>query len=154
MKNIFLIFMIATFLVGCIDRKPKHTFISEKQYEEYLNIKADEWCTNCKEVEFKNQTFQFTMDIDFDFNSIEHEFIIIRKGAIYRGNFSNTINLTNVCYCLDNNLMKLNTIAFVLIDKENKKVYKWYEKQSYYLHKKDTLTVRLKDDGTYKVRFK
>ena len=38
---------------------------------------------------------------------------------------------------MDNNLTRINTISFALLDHTNKQVYTWYKKESYNLYKHD-----------------
>lgn len=54
--------------------------------------------------------------------------MIIRQGVIYRGPFEENITVKNVPFIMDNNLTRINTISFALLDHTNKQVYTWYKK--------------------------
>jgi len=153
MRTIVICLFLSSLIMGCTT-KQNHQFKSKEEYSGYLNYKYTEWCEkcNCKDTLLKVQTFEF--DIDFEFKHSDFEFLILREGVIYKGAFNKKITLNDVCYCLDENLTKLNTLAFVLLDKKEEVVYKWYEKQSYYLYKEDKISVKLKNDGSYKLRFR
>ena len=90
--------------------------------------------------------------------------MIIRQGVIYRGPFEENIAVKNVPFIMDNNLTRINTISFALLDHTNKQVYTisfalldhtnkqvytWYKKESYNLYKHDKYYIRLKDDGEF-----
>ena len=87
-----------------------------------------------------------------DLSSIDYEFLIIRQGVIYKGPFENDIKINKLTFCMDDNLSKVNTLAFVLLDHTNKQVYKWYKKESYYLYKKEKYHISLRGDGTFSLR--
>ena len=53
---------------------------------------------------------------------------------------------------MDDNLSRVNTLAFVIIDHTNKQVYKWYNKESYYLYKKDKCNVALEKNGEFSLK--
>ena len=73
----------------------------------------------------------------------------IKKGnsnQIYKN-----ITVQNVPFIMDNNLTRINTISFALLDHTNKQVYTWYKKESYNLYKHDKYYIRLKDDGEFSI---
>lgn len=78
--------------------------------------------------------------------------MIIRQGVIYKGQFKKNITVKNVPFIMDNNLTRINTISFALLDHTNKQVYTWYKKESYNLYKKNKYYITLKDDGEFLLR--
>lgn len=139
---------------GC-SSKPSHKFISEDEYEGYLNYKLDDWCykSNCSNTEFSDLNFNFKLNLDIDLDSIESEFLILRQGRIYAGAYKPQIIAKNVCFCLDDHLTNLNMLAFILLDKTNKVAYKWYKKESYKLYDKNSLSIVLHNNGDYTIKF-
>ena len=75
--------------------------------------------------------------------------MIIRQGVIYRGPFEENITVKNVPFIMDNNLTRINTISFALLDHTNRQVYTWYKKESYNLYKHDKYYISLKDNGEF-----
>jgi len=142
-------------LTACTTGANSRLIYSKDEYKGYKNYKFTEWCQkcNCKNTLFNSLTFEFSHDLNFDPKQSYFEFLIIRQGIIYKGNFKDTIKVDSGCFCLDDNLTKLNTLTFVLIDNKEKIVYKWGKKHSYYLYRKDKIKVKLKNDGTYKLKF-
>lgn len=143
-------------MISCNNNKISSNLTTEKEeeYKGYLNYPMFNGCFHCDKSLYKNVIFNIKMQYPFDFNKNDYEFMIIREsGVIYRGGFSAVLEISNVCFCLDSNLSILNTLAFVLVDKTNKIVYKWYKKECYYLYKKDVINIVLKNDGSYKIAF-
>lgn len=150
MKYLFLFVIIC--IQGC-SNKPSHKFISKEEYTSYLNYKNDDWCKkyNCKNEVLKALNFNFKMETDLDLSNIEYEFLIIRQGVVYKGNFESKITINDICFCLDDELSKINTLAFVILDKTNKTAYKWYKKESFELYDKDSLSIVLQQNGNYSI---
>lgn len=142
------------FCCSCKRNSLSYTFISKDEYYGYVNYDTTDWCEKChaKSILIKNLSFNFDMEVPIDLSSIDYEFLIIREGVIYRGPFDNYIEVNNLSFCMDSNLSKVNTLAFILIDHTNKQVYKWYKKESYYLYKKDKYSISLKCNGDYSLR--
>ena len=153
MRTYIIFFIIFFAFVSCIENKVSHKFVSSKEYNSYLTIEKDVWCKNCTNIDSINQSFIFKLEPDIKISRTDFEFLILRSGYIYKGEFKDTINLKNIKYCLDDNLMKLNTLAFVLLDKKESLVYKWYRKQSFYLYDKTEIKISLRKNGDYKIKF-
>lgn len=135
-------------------KKTNNTLVSSSEYLGYVNYDTTDWCKKCnaKSILTKDMLFTFKMKVPIDLSSISYDFMIIRQGVIYKGPFEKNIKVKNVSFCMDDNLSKVNTLAFVLLDHTNKRVYKWYNKESYYLYKEDEYTITLKDDGEFSLR--
>ena len=56
------------------------------------------------------------MKVPIDLSAIKYDFMIIRQGVIYIGPFEKNIIIKNVSFCMDDNLSRVNTLAFVIID--------------------------------------
>ena len=143
-------------VICCIscNRKNDNSFVSKDEYLGYVYYDDTDWCEECKcqKVLTKDILFSFEKDLPVDISSIDYEFLIIRQGVIYRGPFENNIKIDNLTFCMDDNLSKVNTLAFILLDHTNKQVYKWYNDESYYLYKKDKYRISLRGDGNFSLR--
>lgn len=143
-------------MIYCIscNSKNDNTFVSRDEYLGFVYYDDTDWCEKCKcqKVLTKDILFSFDKDFPIDLSSIDYEFLIIRQGVIYRGPFENDIKIDNLAFCMDDNLSKVNTLAFALLDHTNKLVYKWYNKESYYLYKKDRYHISLRGDGNFSLR--
>ncbi len=117
-------------MIYCIscNNKNDNTFVSRDEYLGYVYYDDTDWCEKCKcqKVLTKDILFSFDKDFPIDLSSIDYEFLIIRQGVIYRGRFENDIIIDNLAFCMDDNLSKVNTLAFALLDHTNKLVYNWY----------------------------
>ena len=135
-------------------KKTNNTLVSSSEYLGYVNYDTTDLCKKCnaKSILTKDMLFTFKMKVPIDLSSISYDFMIIRQGVIYKGPFEKNIKVKNVSFCMDDNLSKVNTLAFVILDHTNKRVYKWYNKESYYLYKEDKYTITLKDDGEFSLR--
>ncbi len=154
--NLYLtsIFFSMVCFVSC-NIKNDNSFVSKDEYLEYAYYDdTTDWCEKCKcqKVLTKDISFSFDKDFPMDLSSIDYEFLIIRQGVIYKGPFENDIKINKLTFCMDDNLSKVNTLAFVLLDHTNKQVYKWYKKESYYLYKKEKYHISLRGDGTFSLR--
>lgn len=131
--------------------KDNNTLISKDEYLDYVNYDTTDWCKKCnaQSVMIKDMLFHFDMNVPIDLSSIKYDFMIIRQGVIYIGPFEKNITIKNLSFCMDDNLSKVNTLAFVILDHTNKQVYKWYNKESYYLYKKDKCDVTLEKNGEF-----
>jgi hypothetical protein len=155
MKKIIYIGLLGLLLIFLFFFKKKENvnFISTNDFEGYLKYPKSEWCEECKCKNMLYKDMIFIIDLDYpNLHSEDYEFLILREGYIYKGKFNEKIILQNVCFCLDDNLTKLNSLAFVLIDKTDKTVYKWDEKESYFLYKKEILKIQLKKNGSFEIR--
>ena len=131
-----------------------NSFVSKDEYLEYAQYDDSDWCEkcNCQNILTKDILFTFERDFPIDVSHIDYEFLIIRQGVIYRGLFENNIKIKDLTFCMDDNLSKVNTLAFILLDHTNKQVYKWYNDESYYLYKKDKYRISLRGDGNFSLR--
>ena len=139
-------------MIYCIscNSKNDNTLISTDEYLDYVNYDTTDWCKKCnaQSVLKKDILFNFDMKVPIDLSAIKYDFMIIRQGVIYIGPFEKNIIIKNV----DDNLSRVNTLAFVIIDHTNKQVYKWYNKESYYLYKKDKCNVTLEKNGEFSLK--
>lgn len=147
-KILYVLFLLV-FFSSC--KKNKNTLVSKNEYFEYVNYDTTDWCKKCNahSILTKDLVFNLNMDVYIDLSSINYDFLIIRQGVIYKGPFKQKIEIRNVNFCMDDNLSKVNTLAFVLLDHTNRKVYKWYNKESYYLYKKSKYYVKLEENGEF-----
>lgn len=145
---------IICLLVFFPSKKPQYPFISKEDYMGYLHYETSDFYEkyNAKTVLTKDISFTFDMKAPIDLASISYDFMIIRQGVIYKGQFKKNITVKNVPFIMDNNLTRINTISFALLDHTNKQVYTWYKKESYNLHKKNKYYITLKDDGEFLLR--
>ena len=147
-----LTFMSLLVCFAC--HKDNNTLISTDEYLDYVNYNTTDWCKKCnaQSVLKKDILFNFDMKVPIDLSAIKYDFMIIRQGVIYIGPFEKNIIIKNVSFCMDDNLSRVNTLAFVIIDHTNKQVYKWYNKESYYLYKKDKCNVTLEKNGEFSLK--
>lgn len=120
----------------------------------YLDYKTSGYSENydADSILMKDISFVFDMKAQIDMSSISYDFMIIRGGVIYKGPFKKNITVKNVPFIMDNNLTRINTISFALLDHTNKQVYTWFKKESYYLYKKDKYRITLKNNGEFSIR--
>ena len=146
-----LISLLLTLLVGCKDKNDSG-FISKDEYEGYLKYPPCDLCKSIPNSERvkKDLTFFFNLKCDLDLNENDYEFMIIMRGFIYRGVFSKSITVKDVCIEKDD----FYPFAFIMLDKTNKILYKWYKKESYSLLHRNTIKVVLSDDGTYRIKLR
>ena len=133
-------------------KKPdSYSLVSKDDYMSYLHYETSDFYEkyDADSILIKDISFVFDMDASIDLTSINYEFMIIRQGVIYRGPFEKNITVKNVSFIMDNNLTRINTISFVLLDHTNTQVYTWYKKESYNLYKNDKHYIRLKDNGEF-----
>lgn len=135
-------------------QKPQYPFVSKEDYWGYLHYETTDFSKkyNADSVLVKDISFVFEMEAPIDLASISYDFMIIRQGVIYKGPFQKNIIVPHVSFIMDNNLTRINTISFALLDHTHKQVYTWYKKESYNLYKKDKYRITLKDDGEFSLR--
>lgn len=141
-------------LVFFPSEKPQYPFVSKEDYTGYLDYKTSGYSENydADSILMKDISFVFDMKAPIDMSSISYDFMIIRGGVIYKGPFKKNITVKNVPFIMDNNLTRINTISFALLDHTNKQVYTWFKKGSYYLYKKDKYHITLKNNGEFSIR--
>lgn len=147
------LFVYAICLRGLFSCKKtdSYSFVSKDDYMGYLHYKTSDFYEkyDADSILLKDILFVFDMGAPIDLTSINYEFMIIRQGVIYRGPFEKNITVKNVPFIMDNNLTRINTISFALLDHTNKQVYTWYKKESYNLYKHDKYYIILKDNGEF-----
>ena len=148
------IYVLMCLLVCSSCKNNRNTLISQNEYYDYVNYDTTDWCKKCdaRSILTKDMLFIFDLEVPIDLSTINYDFVIIRQGIIYKGPFEKNIRVKNVTFCMDDNLSKVNTLAFILLDHTNKKVYKWYNKESYYLYKKGEYKVFLKNNGEFSLK--
>ena len=155
-KIIYLLLCLSVYVISLLvflpNKKPNnYSVVSKDDYMGYLHYKTSDFCEkyDADSILVKDISFVFDMDASIDLRSINYEFMIIRQGVIYRGPFEKNITVKNVPFIMDNNLTRINTLSFALLDHTNKQVYTWYKKESYNLYKHDKYYIRLKYDGEF-----
>lgn len=147
------LFVYAICLWGLFSCKKtdSYSFVSKDDYMGYLHYKTSDFYEkyDADSILLKDILFVFDMGAPIDLTSINYEFMIIRQGVIYRGPFEKNITVKNVPFIMDNNLTRINTISFALLDHTKKQVYTWYKKESYNLYKHDKYYIILKDNGEF-----
>jgi hypothetical protein len=139
---------------GCMNNSKKGmAYRNGINPQEIDSIQNDSWCEkcHCKDTLIKNLTLYFDCDNEIP-QSNDNVLFIIREGVLYKGNFKNKIELS-VCFCLDNNLTKINSLNFALVDKRSSKVFYWSKKQSYYFFDKNIVYVKLGVTDEYEIKF-
>ena len=155
-KALYLLLCLSVYVISLLAFFPKkkandYSLVSKDDYMGYLYYKTSDFYEkyDADSILLKDISFVFDMGASIDLTSINYEFMIIRQGVIYRGPFEENITVKNVPFIMDNNLTRINTISFALLDHTNKQVYTWYKKESYNLYKHDKYYIRLKDDGEF-----
>lgn len=132
-------------------RSNNDSLVSKADYMGYLHYETSDFYEtyDADSILIKDISFIFDMDASIDLTSINYEFMIVRHGVIYRGPFEENITVKNVSFIMDNNLTRIHTISFALLDHTNKQVYTWHKKESYYLYKDNKYYITLKDNGEF-----
>ena len=157
-KYIYVLLGLSVYVICLLvffpHQKPQYHLISKDDYWGYLHYETADFQKNYKadSILVKDISFVFEMEVPMDLASISYDYMIIRQGVIYKGPFQKTITVKDVSFIMDNNLTRVNTIAFALLDHTNQQVYTWYKKESYNLYKKDKYRITLKDDGEFSLR--
>jgi|GEM_PF-3013925 len=143
----YILFISCLILFANCKGKNDGDFISTDNYEGYLKYPVNNLCESIPDNELitRDLTFHFNLKYDFDFEENDYEFMIILRGSIYRGKYSNKIEVNNLCFRKDG----LYSMSFIMFDKTNKIIYKWHEKQSYFVQYKNNIKITLYDNGTY-----
>jgi hypothetical protein len=141
------------------NREPNNSWISKKDYQGYLNNLPDEnfseRYTNCQNIFQKDLLFEFEMDSRLELDTSNCTFLILRGGTVsYRGKYNRSIKIEDVRFCLDNNLTRISSWAFIFLDKKTETVYKFYQKDKevYNFSDKEKISVKLSSKG-YKIKF-
>lgn len=145
------VYAICLLVLFSCKKTDSYSFVSKDDYMGYLHYKTSDFYEkyDADSILLKDISFVFDMGASIDLTSINYEFMIIRQGVIYRGPFEKNITVKNVPFIMDNNLTRINTISFALLDHTNRQVYTWYKKESYNLYKHDKYYISLKDNGEF-----
>lgn len=134
-KIIYLLLCLSVYVISLLAFFPNkkandYSLVSKDDYMGYLYYKTSDFYEKygADSILLKDISFVFDMGASIDLTSINYEFMIIRQGVIYRGPFEENITVKNVPFIMDNNLTRINTISFALLDHTNKQVYTWYKK--------------------------
>lgn len=134
-KALYLLLCLSVYVISLLAFFPKkkandYSLVSKDDYMGYLYYKTSDFYEkyDADSILLKDISFVFDMGVSIDLTSINYEFMIIRQGVIYRGPFEENITVKNVPFIMDNNLTRINTISFALLDHTNKQVYTWYKK--------------------------
>ena len=148
------VYAICLWVLFSCKKTDSYSLVSKDDYMGYLHYKTSDFYEtyDADSILLKDISFVFEMEVPMDLASISYDFMIIRQGVIYKGPFQKTITVKDVSFIMDNNLTRVNTIAFALLDHTNQQVYTWYKKESYNLYKKDKYRITLKDDGEFSLR--
>ena len=124
------VYAICLWVLFSCKKTDSYSLVSKDDYMGYLHYKTSDFYEkyDADSILLKDISFVFDMGVSIDLTSINY-----------------------VPFIMDNNLTRINTISFALLDHTNKQVYTWYKKESYNLYKHDKYYIRLKDDGEFSI---
>jgi len=154
MKSIFSFTFLGLFLIGCTNNNTNLAYYKKYNIQEFDSIKIDNWCSDCRCKKVIKKDIEFYFECDKEIPQAELlKIIIIRKGIIYKNNFSKHIKIPNLCFCIDNFLTKTSSISFVILDQNEGKVFFWSKEESYNLTNIKKVYVKLGVTDEYKIKF-
>ena len=112
------VYAICLWVLFSCKKTDSYSLVSKDDYMGYLHYKTSDFYEkyDADSILLKDISFVFDMGASIDLTSINYEFMIIRQGVIYRGPFEKNITVKNVPFIMDNNLTRINTISFALLD--------------------------------------
>ncbi|MDN5216635.1 hypothetical protein QQ020_31490 [Fulvivirgaceae bacterium BMA12] len=148
------VFLLILLVIGC-NAKHSGSISDNVSNKNNIDFQMHHCYPDCKERVYKTLGIHVVHEDDIKMD----QYILIvqtNEGTIYNGPYKEEINVDKICFCLDDNLSKITSISFHLVDKNNNQVYSWHKKNSYYLYEKDEMYVKLLNSGfpdSYKIKF-